>query len=322
MQTPFRSPMLAKDFDESKLSFPLVASPKLDGIRAVVSSHEGLEYPLLYSRSGKAIKNKFIQSQLCVAPFHLTGLDGELVVGPYNAPDVYAKTSSGVMAEKGEPDFTYYVFDCHGNVDDGGYVSRCFELEDRINAFNEARAGDRLGRVKILEQKLILNPQELEDFEAEMLAAGFEGVMIRNPAAPYKFGRSTVKDGALLKVKRFAHDEAEVVGVEEMMHNDNEAFTDELGRTKRSTSKENLRPSGMLGAFICRSPKWECTFNVSAGSLSHVDRRLIWEQSQINTKTPWPTLLRFKHLPHGAKDRPRHPLFAGFRDPDDMSSVE
>jgi DNA ligase-1 len=37
----------------------------------------------------------------------------------------------------------------------------------------------------------------------------------------YKFGRSTVRDNILLKVKRFLDDEAVVIDIEEKMHNEN-----------------------------------------------------------------------------------------------------
>ena len=43
------------------------------------------------------------------------------------------------------------------------------------------------------------------------------------PNAPYKQGRSTVREGYLLKVKTFLDDEATVVRFEERMHNGNEA---------------------------------------------------------------------------------------------------
>ena len=52
-------PMLAATVaDRSKLRFPYLASPKLDGIRCLVLNGEVL------SRSFKPIRNRFIQVQL------------------------------------------------------------------------------------------------------------------------------------------------------------------------------------------------------------------------------------------------------------------
>jgi DNA ligase-1 len=305
----FKSPMLAKDFDRELLRFPVLSSPKIDGIRCVIEEGEdGLIDP--YSRSGKIIRNKFIQQSIGLKP--LLGLDGELVVGDSNAPDVYNKTSSGVMAANGEPDFTFYVFDLR----DASGAPYNFRMRQAMALCNW-HAGVSVGKLRVvfLRQKLIQNFEEFDAAEAEYLSNGYEGMMIRDPNTAYKFGRSSPKVGELLKVKRFSHDEAEIVGFEEMRHNGNEAFTNELGRTKRSTAKSGMVPAGMLGAFICRAPAYAETFNVSCGSMAMKEREEAWDN-----RTGWlGATIRFKHLPHGAKDRPRHPLFAGRRDADDIS---
>ena len=43
------------------------------------------------------------------------------------------------------------------------------------------------------------------------LNAGYEGLMLRDPNGIYKFGRSSVKENILLKVKEFMDDEAEII---------------------------------------------------------------------------------------------------------------
>jgi hypothetical protein len=65
-------PMLATDAELDKLRFPILCSPKLDGIRAVVRGG------VVYSRSNKPIPNKWVQSKLS----HLEHYDGELIVAP------------------------------------------------------------------------------------------------------------------------------------------------------------------------------------------------------------------------------------------------
>jgi DNA ligase-1 len=303
--TKFRSPMLASDYDESKLKFPLLASPKIDGIRCVLdrASDENLTDP--YTRSGKIIRNKYVQQQIGLT--HLFGLDGELVVGEPNAADVYNKTSSGIMSTDGEPDFTFWVFDYR-------------ELNKRfLNRHDEASRiikPMQHPRVKLLEQIWVRDVAELEAYEAEQLEKGFEGIMIRDPESLYKFGRSTAKGGELLKVKRVSHDEAVIVGFVEQMHNANEAETNELGRTKRSSAKDGLVPADTLGAFICRNgEKWTPDFNISPGVLNASERKFIWD----NRNDYMGLIVNFKHLAHGAKDRPRHGRFNGFRHVDDLS---
>jgi len=70
------------------LAFPLLGSPKLDGVRALM--FEGV----LVSRSLKAIPNVFLQKKALADVAH--GLDGELIVGDPMAGDenrMFASTS-------------------------------------------------------------------------------------------------------------------------------------------------------------------------------------------------------------------------------------
>ena len=74
---------------------------------------------------------------------------------------------------------------------------------------------------------------DLLAYEKEALSQGFEGIMLNDPFATYKFGRSTVKEGIILKVKRFKHEEARIVGFTEQMENLSESFEDDLGPESR-----------------------------------------------------------------------------------------
>lgn len=69
---------------------------------------------------------------------------------------------------------------------------------------------------------------ELAAYKEKCLSEGYEGVMVRDPAGPYKCGRSTVREGWLLKIKRFEDGEAEVLETYEGMSNYNEAGVDAL----------------------------------------------------------------------------------------------
>jgi DNA ligase-1 len=81
---------------------------------------------------------------------------------------------------------------------------------------------------------------DIDDFEAEMLAMGAEGVMLRDENARYKCGRSGTKNPELQKVKRFVDNEFEIIGWEPKYTNTNEVKTNELGRTERSTAKDGM----------------------------------------------------------------------------------
>lgn len=291
MTTP-QKPMLAVDAP-TKISFPMLASPKLDGIRCTVWGGRA------FSRSLKPIPNAFVTDTIRAADLPDV-LDGELVVGPAGAEDVYRRTTSGVMSRDGEPNFTFWVFD----------IVRQGETAAHRQARLQAIGLTLPAWCRVLPQKLVSSPAELAAFEVDCLAGGFEGVILRHPDGQYKHGRSTVKEGLLLKVKRFVDSEAEIVGVEELMRNGNEAFENELGYTARSTAKEGLVPAGVLGALVCRAANG-VEFKIGTGFTAEM-RATLWGQSLVG-KTA-----KYKHFEVGAKDAPRHPVFLGFRHLEDM----
>lgn len=285
-------PMLASPADLSKIGFPKLASPKLDGIRCSIV--EGV--PL--SRTLKKIPNKFVQSCLG-GKLELMGLDGELIVGKPTDKDVYRNTTSGVMSHDGEPDFTYWVFDVHDMP--AIYL-------DRLGWIEEAVCKLATARIQVLPQVHVNNEAELLAYEAEQVGLGYEGVILRDAAAHYKFGRSTAKEGYLLKVKRFEDSEAIVLGVEEEMFNGNEALTNELGRTKRSSAKAGKVGKGTMGALVVRDVHSGVEFNIGCGFTAADRARPDWLHKTV----------KYKFFPVGVKDKPRHPVYLGDRDPRDM----
>jgi DNA ligase 1 len=291
-------PMLAVDCgDLSKLTFPLIASPKLDGVRAIISRDGVL------ARSLKPIPNRHVQALLKGLPI---GLDGELMVGPPTAHDVYRRTVSTVMSDdKPIGGLMFHVFDIQT---EGGYTQRERQLQDAIPAL----AGSFVRRVPSERVECL---GSLERLEEKWTAAGYEGVILRLPWGPYKHGRSTWKEGFLLKLKRFVDGEAEVIGVTELMHNGNEAKTNELGRTARSHKKAGLVGAGVMGTLQVRDVKTGVEFEIGTGFTAE-ERKVIWEAWQLYapySAEKLPRLAKYKHFPVGAKDKPRHPVFIGWR---------
>lgn len=289
-------PLLSAKADKSDLhllTYPLLASPKLDGIRAVVLNGQ------LVSRTLKPIPNSFIRNALSHPQFD--GLDGELIVGDPTDPGIYLKTNSAVMSVDGEPDFTYYVFDQHNMTT---------PFSERLKHLNFRSCGPR---VAVLGHVEINNEAELITYQEWCLNQNFEGVMIRKPTANYKFGRSTLKEQTLVKLKVFDDGEATIVGMEEELHNANEATTNALGHTERSSHKENMVGKGRMGKLIVRDLDNGVEFAIGSG-FTALQRAEFWTQA----KDVIGRVAKYKHFVHGAKDKPRHPIFLGFRDPIDM----
>lgn len=284
-------PMLAgKCADVAKLRYPVLATPKLDGIRCLVINGKAV------SRKFKPIPNKYIR-QTIEASCGYYQLDGEIMIEGRN----FNELSGDVRREEGRPDFYYAVFDY---VSQGSYPykTRMVQLEKLLlPAFCR----------KILPSH-VADEKELAAYEAEQLAKGYEGVMVRSPDSPYKCGRSTENEGYLLKIKRFEDSEAVVVGYEEMMENQNVATKDAFGRTERASNKENLVPKGVLGKLECQLPSG-VIFGIGTGFDAATRFKLWQKRDQLRGK-----LVKFKHQPSGADEKPRFPVFLGFRDEWDL----
>jgi DNA ligase-1 len=293
-------PMLACAVDWDRVQYPVFVSPKVDGIRMIVSGGVGM------SRSWKPIPNLYVQALVRASADVLEGLDGELVVGSPSAPDVYAKTESGVMSHGGCPEVQFLVFD---SVRDSmsAYVRRYRALQDI--------AMDLPSWVNILDQGLVLDKQNVTDITARFLSEGFEGSVLRAPLAPYKFGRSTAREGILLKYKAFTDAEAVITSCMEKMHNGNEPVVDELGLTRRSSHAAGKRASGMLGALNCELlTDRSVRFGIGSG-FTDAQRIALWSQRD---KLPG-RIVRFRYFPYGSVSGvPRFPVFAGFRDKIDL----
>jgi DNA ligase-1 len=297
--TKLFKPMLASPADLDAVRFPIFASPKLDGIRASVVQGR------LLSRTLKEIPSRYIFNQLSNPA--LEGLDGELIVGEPTSPTCYRDTVSGVMADNKTPDYAYHVFDLWDKPH-LSFTSRRRQLVNLVGRLTD----NGVFRIKLVAHAVLHNREELDAYEADRVAEGYEGVMLADPSAIYKFGRATTKGGELLKVKRFVDAEAEVIGVEEEMFNGNTAETNELGRTKRSSAQAGKVGKGSMGALIVRDLATKVEFNIGTG-FTAADRAYWWDWFIKQTeRTPKP-VVKYKSFPIGVKDKPRHPVFLGLR---------
>lgn len=280
-------PMLAVKADMDKIKYPVLATPKLDGIRCLMVDGEAV------SRNLKPIPNDHVRDTLRGLNF----LDGELMLkGDFNA------VQSGIMAKKGTPDFQYCVFDSFERPDDD-YEHR---LDDAAWDINHPK-------VKLIIPEIIYSEESLSAYLDLQLELGYEGVMIRQPDSPYKYGRSTVAEGWLLKLKKFEDDEGEVVEITEAMHNDNVATKDALGNTTRSTHKANKRPAGTAGAVKI---KWNGhIFSVGFGpGIDNAHKQLIWDLREVLKGQ----LIKFSYQDLSAKGIPRFGKMLSVRHPNDL----
>jgi DNA ligase-1 len=292
------SPMLSynKPFSLEEVEYPLAASFKYDGIRAVVGTGGRL-----LSRTLTRIPNKEVRKWLEAVCW--PGVDGELVVGDPRAPDCYNRTSSQIMTrDGGAAGVRFFVFDDF-SVRDSPYETRLELLYERIKKFCP---GDRVVRVV---QTLVRSPAEAARFRDRAVRLGYEGMMLRSLEARYKFGRSTLGELGLLKVKLAEDSEALVLSVFPRMRNENEQRRDARGYAKRSHAKAGKVATEELGGFRVRDVKTGVEFECAPGLLTQAQRKALWRmRSRLPRK-----IIKYRFQPAGAKDKPRFPRCIGFR---------
>ena len=294
-------PMLAEKSDGLGLEYPLIASPKLDGVRALVLGGK------LLSRSFKPIPNGPIQHRYGIR--ELEGMDGELIVGSATEPGVLHRTTSAAMSRTRilpPEQITYNVFDLH--CLDKGFAERYTMLGQEVLRLNH-KFGMKYG-LRLVEHQIVYKEAELMALEQRWLEEGYEGVMLRKMHGPYKCGRSTLNEGYLLKLKRMEDAEAEVIGYEEKLHNLNEATVGELGQTKRSTKKSGMVGADTLGALRVRDVRSGVEFSIGIFRNVKAEELAQWwkERKKLIGK-----LVKYQHFPYSMKDKPNLPVFLAFR---------
>lgn len=288
--------------DLSQLSYPVLASPKLDGIRCIIRNGAAV------SRNLKPIPNERVRELLSGLP---DGIDGELMVaGGFNACQSFFMSK---RPETWTDDWFLFAFDFDNNQPE--YPQLGFQA--RLEVLTEWSEEYGHNNLHVVEHVEIANAEQLAAYEAKCLEDGFEGVMVREPNGPYKYGRSTTREGYLLKIKQFLDEEATVVGAVQRMHNQNELEQDNLGHAKRSHAKSGMVPAGDLGALVCVTDDG-AEFQIGSGFTSE-QRVQLWDRRDGLIGST----VTFKHQPDpGGRQpgqAPRFPVFIGFRHENDTS---
>jgi DNA ligase-1 len=280
--------------DQTKLRYPLLASRKLDGIRASVQGGK------LVSRMLEDIPNVNVQARFKGLA---EGLDGELIAGNPTAEDSFRRTTSIVMSDdKPALDVRFHIFDKYSEK---GFVHRLEEAQDSCKDY-----------AVFVEHELIENVEKLTKLTEKWLKEGYEGVMLRAPFGAYKQGRSSLNEGLLLRVKPMDDAEAIVIDVFELEHNGNVATQDNLGHTKRSTCQANFTGLDSLGGLVLKGigSRWkDVEFRCGTGFKMNERKELWKEKEKLIGK-----IAKFKYQEVGSKDKPRLPIFLGWRDKRDM----
>ena len=165
-----------------------VMSEKYDGVRGFWDGKRFI------SKSGKimAAPKDFTSG---LPPF---AIDGELWAGRGK----FEKTTSIVARAKDWSELKFMVFDVPGAKGD---------LFARLAVLSEFLASHPNPRIAIIAQKPVISNLNMQKFLTSVVNAGGEGIVVRDPAAPYASGRSD----KIMKIKPFKDAECRIVALNE-----------------------------------------------------------------------------------------------------------
>lgn len=265
----------SKTPDLTALKYPVIATPKYDGIRCAI------ENGVIRTFNKKPVPNKHINDVLKHMLHLIEGFDGELIV-----PGVdFNGVQSAVMAEHGKPKFIFVVFDLH-DMPGVAYKHRIEEVYKRIGDI-QALGWEEANVLQCAKSVICNNPRELNLTWQKHIDNGYEGTIAANPSGYYKNGRSGIKEQLLVKLKVWHDDEAVLIDIEEEV--------DGSGQLK-----------GTTGCLIVRHSSG-AVFGV-AGLTADL-KHMIWHNKQFYIgKT-----VTFKYQDWPTGGNPRFPGFKGFR---------
>ena len=244
---PIFSCQLAHDSanHESKVCGKKLIEVKLDGVRVIT-----IVYPEgrvdQFSRNGKELLNfGHIKEQLAAAATGLTEpmvLDGEVMSSSFQDLMKQVHRKDNVNAK----DAVLFLFDAVPLKDFEQGKSKVSQLKrsNWVKSWFEGNK-DSLPNINILEQELVdlgteAGQQRFRAINQKAIDGGYEGIMIKEPDAPYECKRTV----SWLKLKPFIEVTLEVIAIEE------------------GTGKNE----GRLGALVCSGTDDGKTIGVNVGS--------------------------------------------------------
>ena len=245
---------------ESKVSGKKYIEVKLDGVRVIT-----IVYPNgtvnLFSRNGKQLDNfPAVAEQIGKVAHTFTEpmvLDGEIMSSSFQDLMKQVHRKSDVQSD----DAILNLFDILplANFEQGGWDKGQEERSELVYKWHKANK-DVLPNVTVVGHELVdlataAGQKRFKDINASAIAGGYEGIMIKDPQAPYECKRST----AWLKLKPFIEVSLEVTQLEE------------------GTGKN----VGRLGALVCsgQDDGKDITVNVGSGFSDDL-RDSIWSDSR------------------------------------------
>lgn len=284
--------MLGVTADKSKINFPTMTSLKLDGIRCVCIDGK------LLSRSLKPIRNIQLQRKF-KSMIDYSKKNNVIFDGEFYSHDLTFQEITSMVNSMDKDVSDCLKFNCFDLIKAHNFS---MPFKDRIELLSKIE----IEGVVSVEQIIVSDIEGIDNMFKRALLEGYEGLIVRCPRGEYKFGRSTINQGWLLKLKPFETFDTKVVGFVERMENLNESQTNELGRSFKRNTKADKKPTGICSALITEYEGHEMKVTLTG---DEAFRKEIWDnQNKYIGK-----MFEWKAMKVGMKDVPRHSNFLRWR---------
>ncbi len=193
-ETPFE-PMLAQQKTTSidKEKNPVIAQPKLDGVRAIYDPR----WKQLFTRNGMQIECcDHIIEAIKVAGLELYPLDGEIYLHGLHFDEINQRLIADKTTDETRQ-LEYHIFDW-------------INWQPMLERLHRMRRWNLQAPLKLVDSRMLLTQAGIQKYYDYCLRMGYEGAMLRTPSARYKIegGRSR----SLRKLKAIKDTEATIIG--------------------------------------------------------------------------------------------------------------
>jgi DNA ligase-1 len=318
----FKPQLIANDeIDINQLSYPLLISTKMDGIRMVVKDGQ------ILTRSLKQLPNKQLREKFedirVFTEVQNVLLDGEVfaphipfqfIVSTVMTEDCFTKQSIKkweelckehnfyITREEVISKLQFYCFDSIQNENNEMPFSKRHDfVEECLVAF-----------IKIacpVEQIPVDNAEEVIEYFEKIVNEGGEGLIIRNANSPYKYGRTRISENNSYKLKPWKTEDARIIGFVQAteVNEDAEKTTTELWMSRTSKRQEDRHNIEKASGFIVDFNGKELTVPIS---MTDAQKEYIWRHKDEYLGK----FIEFKYMTVGMKDLPRIPKFMRMRE--------
>jgi DNA ligase-1 len=226
-------------------------------------------------------------------------LDGELL-----AKSLTFNELSGLIRQLDKPlpeDLFFYCFDAVHQED--------FLMSFRTRSTFLETLNINFKYFKIVTQWAVNNVPEIYSLYENALAWGCDGLILRSLNGKYKFGRGTIKEGLIYKMKPFQTFDAKITDVIQAteVREGAEKKINELGRSVTSKKLADRVLIEKASAFTVTYKGKELKVVIA---MTDEEKEEVWK----NRDKYIGRFIEYKGMLVGAKDLPRHPVFLRFRD--------